>query len=442
MDAAMEELWKKFLLSEEEKGILAVSSQEVALSKEYDQFKVGNNLFLAIFVREEDMMEVPDRSPWSFDRKLILLKRFNGDLSPGNVSFQYSPFWIRVFNIPIKSINKAVGNCFAKEIGVPLLVDAPKSGLAWGPFLRIRVDIDITKPLMRGKMIHIEDLDEGWDRECQRINKGCFHTDEDEFEFGPWLRSITPKTNHKKGSSSKRRSDDDEEEDNLVFEGEEDTDGLFKHRQWSRNSPMAGNSNGKNFRQKLDESRNLEELRISKISDHIRISNLERDQGVSETTTSTNLLPSIIQVLKSQEYRPGSSVVDLNSSGHQLSNKLDPISKECSFNTTLPATKNLVGKSRGNQGTESRVKKRWEIPSEVMVYKGEEDGNAASISEVGGVLPKIRSLRCVNETPRASGPAKRVAELIGRRSYFCNNEEVEPSVCQALSFAEGDAEEE
>ncbi|KAL4642585.1 hypothetical protein ACB092_02G030100 [Castanea dentata] len=89
-----------------------------------------------------------------------------------------------------------------------------------------------------------------------------------------------------------------------------------------------------------------------------------------------------------------------------------------------------------------RVKKQWEIPSEVMVYKGEEDGNVASISKVGGVLPKIRSLRCVNETPRDLGPAKRVAELIGRRSFFCNNEEVEPSVCQALSFAEGDAEEE
>ena len=29
-----------------------------------------------------------------------------------------------------------------------------------GPFLHIWVDIDITKPLMRGKMIHIEDLEE------------------------------------------------------------------------------------------------------------------------------------------------------------------------------------------------------------------------------------------------------------------------------------------
>ena len=169
MDAAMEELWKKFHLSEEEKGVLVVSSQEVALSKDHAQFsilfklqsikdfnkeafkstiqklwrglhgvtikEVGSNLFLDIFVREEDMKKVLDKSPWSFDRKLILLKRFHEDLSPGNVAFQYSPFWIRVFNIPIKSINKVVGTCTVKETCVPLLVDAPKSGLAWGPFL-------------------------------------------------------------------------------------------------------------------------------------------------------------------------------------------------------------------------------------------------------------------------------------------------------------------
>uniref|UniRef100_A0A7N2QX29 Uncharacterized protein n=1 Tax=Quercus lobata TaxID=97700 RepID=A0A7N2QX29_QUELO len=57
-------------------------------------------------------------------------------------------------------MSKAVGTHIAKEIGVPLLGDAPKSGLAWGHFLQIQVDIDITKPLIRGKMIHIEDMEE------------------------------------------------------------------------------------------------------------------------------------------------------------------------------------------------------------------------------------------------------------------------------------------
>ena len=44
----------------------------------------------------------------------------------------------------------------------PLLIDAPKSGLAWGPFSLIRVDTDITNPLLRGKMVHFEDVGEGW----------------------------------------------------------------------------------------------------------------------------------------------------------------------------------------------------------------------------------------------------------------------------------------
>ena len=137
-------------LFEEEKEVLAVSSQEVALSKQQAQFnllfkpqtneglnnevfksilqqlwccshdvtikEVGNNSFLAIFVKEENMIEVQDKSHWSFDKILILLKHFSGDLSSGNVTFQHSPFWIRVFNTHIKSMNKAVGTHIANEI--------------------------------------------------------------------------------------------------------------------------------------------------------------------------------------------------------------------------------------------------------------------------------------------------------------------------------------
>ena len=152
----MEELWKKFTLSEEEKGVLSVKSQDVARSKEQAQLnllfklqtnrdfnkeafkstiqqlwrgpqritikEVRNNLFLAIFEMKEHMNDILDKSPWSFDKRLVLLKCFTSDVSSENVTFQQSPFWIRVFNIPIKSMNSTVG--IANEIGVPLLVDA------------------------------------------------------------------------------------------------------------------------------------------------------------------------------------------------------------------------------------------------------------------------------------------------------------------------------
>ncbi|KAM1187923.1 hypothetical protein ACFX2J_023790 [Malus domestica] len=107
----------------------------------------------------------------------------------------------------------------------------------------------------------------------------------------------------------------------------------------------------------------------------------------------------------------------------------------------------LVGKPHGiaretsrSQGPECRVKKRWEIPSEIVVYQvaAEDNKSPSVIAEIGDVLPKIKTVRCGIDTPRGSGPAKRAAELVGMKSYFSTNGEV----CHELSFAEEGAEEE
>ena len=55
-----------------------------------------------------------------------------------------------------------MGAKITNVVGELITVDAPKSGVAWGPFLRIRVNTDITKPLMRGKMIQTEDSEAEW----------------------------------------------------------------------------------------------------------------------------------------------------------------------------------------------------------------------------------------------------------------------------------------
>ncbi|KAL5861195.1 hypothetical protein ACOSQ4_002491 [Xanthoceras sorbifolium] len=95
------------------------------------------------------------------------------------------------------------------------------------------------------------------------------------------------------------------------------------------------------------------------------------------------------------------------------------------------------------QKNDTRVKKKWEIPSEVVVYMGS-SSPPPSISKIREVLPKIRTVQCVNGSPRNSGAAKRVAELVGRKSFFCSDvaeeeeeeEAEEGSVCQALNFDE------
>ncbi|KAL1567658.1 hypothetical protein AAHA92_03115 [Salvia divinorum] len=106
-----------------------------------------------------------------------------------------------------------------------------------------------------------------------------------------------------------------------------------------------------------------------------------------------------------------------------------------------------VGKMRANEG-EGRVKKRWEIPSEIIVHSsvgegGEEEKSPGCVVAAPCLLPRLRIARC-NRSPRDSGPAKKVAQLVGRKSYFAIDEgvEVEHSVCQALSYGEDEEEEE
>jgi len=98
------------------------------------------------------------------------------------------------------------------------------------------------------------------------------------------------------------------------------------------------------------------------------------------------------------------------------------------------ARKRSFSENNKGLGSEIRAKKRWEIPIEEV--------------DVSGfvMLPKISTMRFVEESPRDSGAAKRVAELNGKRSYFCDEddedrvmvEEEGGSVCQVLNFAEDD----
>ena len=116
---------------------------------------------MAVFSRRDDMERIFVRSPWTFDKMLILIVRFEGDLQPTGVRFSHAAFWIRVFNLPIKSMIREVGEDIGQEIGRLLEVDVPENGLGWGEYLRIRVEIDIAQPLLRGCILQHDESDGG-----------------------------------------------------------------------------------------------------------------------------------------------------------------------------------------------------------------------------------------------------------------------------------------
>lgn len=75
-----------------------------------------------------------------------------------------------------------------------------------------------------------------------------------------------------------------------------------------------------------------------------------------------------------------------------------------------------------------------------MVHRNLVDDNSPQeISKMPDMLQCLRTIQCTNDnSPRDSAPAKRVEELIARKSFFSNDGEAEQESCQALSFAEED----
>jgi hypothetical protein len=53
----------------------------------------------------------------------------------------------------IREVGEDIGNA----IGWFVEADVPENGLGWGRYLRIRVDVDVSLPLLRGKILERAD---------------------------------------------------------------------------------------------------------------------------------------------------------------------------------------------------------------------------------------------------------------------------------------------
>ncbi|XP_042969013.1 uncharacterized protein LOC122301685 [Carya illinoinensis] len=174
------------------------------------QFKgVGTNLFLIEFQNSSDIAKVKLGRPWQFDRNLICLEDYNGLIAPGEMVFDKEPMWVQMHNIPLGGMTRRVGRNIGELVGEVLEVDVDKEGVGWGPYLRVNISVNITKPLMRGVVSSFNGNRVWIPFKYERLPFFCFscgiikhgaagcekmtqmrsmHGNE-EFQYGAWLRA-------------------------------------------------------------------------------------------------------------------------------------------------------------------------------------------------------------------------------------------------------------
>ena len=170
----------------------------------------GDHKILFIFDNMEDVDRILEGEPWTFDKHLVVMNRYENESSLQDIKFEKTKLWVQLHGLPIKYITieaaKKIGSVLG-EVYVPM---NPKF-FDGGHFVRIQVSIDSSLPLCRGRLVSI---DEGGKQvwvafKYERLPNICYwcgrltHDDRDcdlwtdsegtlkpeQREFGPYLRA-------------------------------------------------------------------------------------------------------------------------------------------------------------------------------------------------------------------------------------------------------------
>ncbi|KAI8005918.1 hypothetical protein LOK49_LG07G01536 [Camellia lanceoleosa] len=118
----------------------------------------NDNIFLFQFEDVEDRQRILDESPWSVMGSLLVLRPLQIGLATTELEFRWSPFWVQVHGLPIDKMTRAHGEVIGNRIGRLVEVEAPTTGLLLHRnFLRLRVEVDVFKPLLQGFILYRKD---------------------------------------------------------------------------------------------------------------------------------------------------------------------------------------------------------------------------------------------------------------------------------------------
>ena len=70
---------------------------------------MGERLFQFRFKLESQLTWVLDNGPWSFDNKLLVLRRWERGMTANLVTFPTLPIWVQVWGLPFDLINEEAG---------------------------------------------------------------------------------------------------------------------------------------------------------------------------------------------------------------------------------------------------------------------------------------------------------------------------------------------
>lgn len=206
-EATLEDIYAKLAIEEEEDEEIVITNKEVVkqkptymlvgkfLTDKNINFQVMKNLMASlwrpregmefhdmgdmkysfIFFHKLDMQKVLEGGPWSFEQSMLVLHQVPMGEDPCTAQLQEMEIWVQIHDIPrdfiSKNILKSIGTSMGKYIkSAPGTYEG-----GWKPYVRIRVTMNINKPLKRRMKIKLEGNSSSWiNFKYEKLGTFCF----------------------------------------------------------------------------------------------------------------------------------------------------------------------------------------------------------------------------------------------------------------------------
>ena len=175
----------------------------------FEMRDVGNHIILFVFSNVIEADRIIALEPWTYDKNLIILSRYDGLCPIRDVSFHSVNFWVQLHGLPVSRLNEKHAYGIGETLGA--VSKAFHEGeLFGGNFLRVRVGVNVAQPLNRGRIVRLGTDEEAWvsfkyekmpnfcywcgmvshdAKECSIWLASKASLSLDRQEYGPWLRA-------------------------------------------------------------------------------------------------------------------------------------------------------------------------------------------------------------------------------------------------------------